>query len=172
MKWNTKDRLALEVVGYYARQEFADKHIIHTQAVANYTRLIAVGEGMDENQSALQEIAAWFHDIGCPESYKKFGNTLPVNQQREGYILTQEWLKDEADLSSKEKEWLADVVATHHQFKSANELGFLPLFEADLIVNLLDGYYSEGQEQHLYDKLMQTKTGKELFEKIFSPLHK
>lgn len=168
MEWNFKDEIAQRVISYYAEQEYADKLIIHTQAVANYTRLIAVGNGLDQQTTDLQEIAAWFHDIGCPVAYKTYGNTLPEYQQKEGKRITEEWLKDAKELTFKEKEWLAEVVGTHHQFHSAEKLHFEALFEADLIVNILEGHFERIQARSLFEKLVTTKAGRKLFSVIFA----
>ncbi|MCD7975690.1 MAG: hypothetical protein LUG51_00505 [Tannerellaceae bacterium] len=167
MEWDCKDKLALRVIAYYAQQEHAERHILHTQAVASYTRLIAAGENLGEQTVNLMEMAAWLHDIGCPVAILKHGNSLPEYQQKEGKIITTEWLRDVHCLTPDEKQWLADVVGTHHQFHAAQELRFEPLFEADLIVNLLEGYYERGKARHLYDKLTVTDAGRKLFTTIF-----
>ncbi|MCD7851082.1 MAG: HD domain-containing protein [Parabacteroides sp.] len=141
MEWDCKDKLALRVIEYYTQQEQAEKQIIHTQAVANYTRLIAVGEKLGEQTVDLMEMAAWMHDIGCPSASLKYGSTLPEYQQKEGRIIAVDWMKNIHCLTPDEKQWLVDVVGSHHQFRAVRELRFEPLFEADLIVNLLEGYY-------------------------------
>ncbi|MDL2277938.1 hypothetical protein LJC57_05025 [Parabacteroides sp. OttesenSCG-928-G07] len=168
MEWNIKDKIAQRVISYYAEQEYADKHILHTQAVANYTRLIAVENGADQYAADLQEIAAWFHDIGCPIAYKTYGNTLPEHQQKAGKQITTEWLSNETGLTETDKEWIAQVVGTHHQFHSAKALHFEPLFEADLIVNILEGHFERERAKSLYEKLVTTKAGRNLFAIIFA----
>ncbi|MCC8093916.1 MAG: hypothetical protein LIP05_00240 [Tannerellaceae bacterium] len=71
-------------------------------------------------------------------------------------------------LTPDEKQWLVDVVGSHHQFRAVRELRFEPLFEADLIVNLLEGYYPKEKTRHLYDTLTVTESGRKLFRTIFS----
>ncbi|MFI3247565.1 MAG: HD domain-containing protein [Rikenellaceae bacterium] len=162
-----KDIVAQLVIEYYSRHpEWMRDDILHTQEVVSYTRLIAIGEGMSEPEVALQEAAAWLHDIGCPRSKELYGNSLPVNQQNIGCVVAAELIKDLDCLTPSEKEWLADVVGTHHQFPNAQRLGYLPLFEADLIVNLLSGYHPREKAEHLYDTFMTTKSGKELFKVV------
>lgn len=159
-----KDTIAQLVIEYYSRHpEWMRNDILHTQEVVSYTRLIAVGEEMTETEVMMQEAAAWLHDIGCPRSKELYGNSLPVNQQNIGCVVTAELIKDLELLTLEQKSWLADVVGTHHQFAQAQTLGFIPLFEADLIVNLLSGYHPREKAQQLYDTLMVTKSGKELF---------
>ncbi|WP_300724804.1 HD domain-containing protein [uncultured Bacteroides sp.] len=162
-----KDRLARKVTDYYIENEPAAEQIVHTQSVAAYTRLIATGEGWDTHQIELVEIAAWLHDIGCPNSRRIYGNSLPIHQQCEGKKMVEEWLKDENALTEEEKRWLADAVGGHHQFRSAVQLRFEPLFEADLIVNLVEGYYPMNKARHLFDTMMTTATGKDLFSRLF-----
>lgn len=157
------DAIAEIVIEYYSKYPQMREDILHTQEVVTFTRLIAVNEGLDEHQTALMEAAAWLHDIGCPEAKIECGNSLPANQQRVGRIVTNDLLINVSGLTAEEKTWLADVVGTHHQHQSAIDLHFEPLFEADLIVNLLSGYYSMDKATHFYDKMMLTESGKRLF---------
>ncbi len=162
-----KDAIAQLVIEYYSRYpEWMRDDILHTQEVVSYTRLIAIGEGMSESDVAMQEAAAWLHDIGCPRSKELYGNSLPVNQQNIGSVVAAELLKDLDGITIDQKSWLADVVGTHHQFTKSQQLGFAPLFEADLIVNLLSGYHPRENAQHLYDTLMITESGKRLFKMV------
>ena len=158
-----KDAIALMIVKYYAQfPELKRDDVLHTQEVVSYTRMIAVGEGLNEREVALLEMAAWLHDIGCPRSKELFGNSLPVNQQNVGREVTTELLAD-IDLPHTDKAWLEEVVGTHHQYPKAVANNFLPLFEADLIVNILSGYHPKEKAQHLYDTMMTTATGREIF---------
>lgn len=160
----TTDNIAEMVVRYYAQfPELKRDDVLHTQEVVSYTRMIAVGEEMTDKKVALLEIAAWLHDIGCPRSKELYGNSLPVNQQNVGREVTLELLEPINELTHNEKQWLADVVGTHHQYPKAVELDFLPLFEADMIVNCLSEYHSKEKHQHLLNTMIKTATGRELF---------
>lgn len=114
----------------------------------------------------MLECAAWLHDIGCPRSNEIYGNSLPVNQQIVGREITLELLNDLNIFSAEQKSWLANVVGTHHQYNKAIEYGFEPMFEADLIVNLLSGYHKRDQAELLFTKLMKTETGKSIFKTL------
>ena len=149
MKTQIKDKIAEMVVRYYAQfPELKRDDVLHTQEVVSYTRMIAVGEEMTDKKMALLEMAAWLHDIGCPRSKELYGNSLPVNQQNVGREVTMELLESMNELTDDEKQWLADVVGTHHQYPKAMEFDFLPLFEADLIVHCLSGYHPKEKHQH------------------------
>ncbi len=166
MEWNYKDTIARRVIDYYTENPPVEEQIVHTQAVANYTRLIASGEGMERHTVCMHEISAWLHDIGCPTARRLHGSAQPVYQMKYGRTLVEEWLKDDTHFSEEEKVWLADVVGSHHVFKKAKELHFEPLFEADLIVNLWEGYYEKNHAAE-YEKMVTTETGKGLFRQFF-----
>ena len=167
MEWNYKDMIVRRVIAYYVDHPPVNEQIVHTQAVASYTRLIAIGEGLDAHQVDLLEMAAWMHDIGCPKAREIYGNSLPPHQEKEGRILVNEWLLDEPELTAEEKVWLADVVGSHHHFAAAQKLHFESLFEADLIVNLWEGYYKLEHANSYYEKMMVTETGRRLFSDFF-----
>ncbi len=166
-KTRLKDRLAWRVTDFYIANPPALEQITHTQAVAAYTRLIATGEGWEGGQIELVEMAAWLHDIGCPAARRLYGDSLPVHQQEEGRKLAEEWLRDEGGLTEEEKGWLADVVGSHHRMDTARKLHFEPLFEADLIVNMAEGYYQLSQAAHFYKKMVTTRTGRSFFKALF-----
>ncbi len=161
------------VIEYYSR--FPDStraDILHTQEVACYTHLIAVGERVPTIEVELLVAAAWLHDIGCPRSKEIYGNSLPENQERVGRNVAAKLLDEVESLSDVEKGWIVDVVGAHHQFSKVEELGFTPLFEADLIVNILSGYYPRSNAKLLYNKMMRSETGKKLFHTLIAPLDK
>lgn len=155
------------VIKYYSKYpSIMREDILHTQEVVSYTRMVAIGEGLSQKEVDMQEIAAWLHDIGCPRSKEIYGNSLPQNQQRVGKDVARELLEDITYLTEDEKEWIMNVVGTHHQFAESQRLSFTPLFEADLIVNILSGYYKKEQAENLYKTLITSKTGKCLFSTV------
>lgn len=163
---NIVDTIALKVIEYYAQYpELMRGDILHTQEVVSYTRLIAAGEELTHEQIEMQECAAWLHDIGCPKSKEIYGNSLPENQERVGRDVAKEIL-ERVYMTQESKEWLVDVVGSHHQAAKAEQLRFQPLFEADLIVNLLSGYHPRDKAPMLYSKLMKSESGRQLFQTL------
>ncbi len=172
----TKDIISLRVCDYYKKHGPAYSQTAHTMAVASLTRQISLMQGHDEHEVDLLEIAAWLHDIGCPTAIDKYGDSRPIHQQTEGEHIVKEWLSSTngyadwsivvSELSEKEKQWLARVVGTHHQQKHAIELHFEPLFEADLIVNIKEGYYGSSQAERLYKTMTLSDAGREMFRRF------
>ncbi|MFI3302815.1 MAG: HD domain-containing protein [Rikenellaceae bacterium] len=162
-----KELIANIVLSYYSRYpERMREDTLHTHEVVIYTYLIATGEKIPEMEIDLLVAAAWLHDIGCPRSTEIYGNSLPENQQSIGRQIASDLLAPLDCLSPLEKQWLVDVVGTHHQFSKAKELGSMPLFEADLIVNVLSGYHAKEKAQLLYDTMMVSQTGRKLFKTL------
>ena len=48
-----------------------------------------------------------------------------------------------------------------------DRLKFAPLFDADCIVNMAEGYYPKENAGTFLEKAMSTKCGKEIFRKLF-----
>ena len=141
--------------------------IAHTQSVHDYTRVLAARSGCAERRIALLELAAILHDIGCPASRAKYGDSKPPHLVEEGARIVAEWLRECPELNDDEKKFIEEAVGSHHQFEAAKRLGFEPLFEADLAVNLLEGYYPRERAGELCEKLVTTAAGRELFHLLF-----
>lgn len=162
---NRVDRMLERVVGYYASCDASQ--IAHTLCVHQYTRLLALGEGYDPHRIELLETAALLHDIGCTDAKRKYGNSLPVNQQREGARIAAEWLVHDPSLAPADAQWIVGVVGSHHNALKAAELGFETLFEADLIVNLFEGYYPVEKAPVYYRNMVRTVSGRMWFVRLF-----
>lgn len=161
---NLVTQLHKEVIEYFASTDMSQ--IGHTEAVHNFAQLIATLERCDEKQQAMIEMAALLHDIGCPNAKAKYGNTNPPNQEKEGKPKAQEVLA-KYKMAEADKELLAEVVGMHHHLKEVQKLGFGILAEADMIVNLIEGYYHLDQAAVFYENYMQTKSGRDLYRNMF-----
>ena len=161
------ERAMSRMIDYYAASD--PTQIAHTLCVHEYTRLLARREGYDEHKVGLLEIAAIMHDIGCPSAKWKYGNSQPAHQQQEGMCIAAEWFaSDPSWLDTQEAQWIVDVVGAHHNAVKAETLGFEVLYEADLIVNLFEGYYPVDYANVYYHKMVRTESGKQLFRQLFA----
>lgn len=157
-------RLHKEVISYFAQTDLTQ--IEHTETVHNFAQLIARLEKCDEHKQDLIEMSALLHDIGCPNSKLKYGNTNAPNQEKEGKPMAEAMLAS-YPIPETDKALIAQVVGSHHHLNVLKTLGFEILAEADLIVNLLEGYYSIEQAQHLYEHFVNTESAKELYRHMF-----
>jgi len=157
-------RLHKEVIEYFASTDLSQ--IGHTEAVHNFAQLLATLEKCDEHKQCMIEMSALLHDIGCPNAKLKYGNTNAPNQEKEGKPKAEEILAT-YPMPDTDKQLLAEVVGLHHHHNNLKEMGFEILAEADLIVNLLEGYYKLEQAQYLFEHLVTTRSGKDLFRNMF-----
>ena len=153
-----------DILEYYARIDMSQ--IDHTLKVAYLTRRITEKEGYSKQAADILETSALLHDIGCPNSKLKYGNTLPANQEKEGMIVAKEILSDEkySDIDEEIKARIINIVGAHHQKNKAIELKFLPLFEADAIINMTEGYFKNSD---IARRLLTSHTSLELFDKLY-----
>ncbi|MCQ2191886.1 MAG: HD domain-containing protein [Paludibacteraceae bacterium] len=163
----TVEKIKQRMMAFYGENPPVDEQVRHTLDVTDYTVRLAKLMGLDQRQTDLLTIAALLHDVGCPKARELYGKALPPYQEKFGREIAEAWLTDYAELSADERTWLANVVGYHHHPRQATEMGFRPLFEADTIVNMYEGYYKQGQEQHVYDTLLETDEGKSLFAEMF-----
>ena len=163
----TTTELALwqKVVALYAAED--PLQIAHTQAVVDYTGRIAELEGLSERRIFLLKTAALLHDIGCPAARAAYGDSKPPHQEKEGERIVRELLPEFPEFSADEADYLAKVVGSHHHIGPMKELHAEPLFEADLIVNLLEGYYERSRAAFYRDKMISTASGRRVFNTVF-----
>ena len=157
--------LWLEVIGIYAAED--PLQIAHTQAVIDYTERIAELEGLAARRIFLLKTAALLHDVGCPAAQAAHGKSLPPYQEAEGERIVRELLPKYPEFTAAEADYLARVVGSHHRIGPAKELHFEPLFEADLIVNLLEGYYERAKAGFYREKMVTTAAGRKVFDLVF-----
>lgn len=157
--------LWLEAIGIYAAED--PLQIAHTQAVIDYTERIAELEGLPERRIFLLKTAALLHDVGCPAARAAHGKSLPPYQEAEGERIVRALLPEYPEFTAEEADFLARVVGSHHRVGPAKELHFEPLFEADLIVNLLEGYYERDKAAFYRDKMVTTASGRRVFNLVF-----
>jgi len=157
-------QLHKEVIEYFASTD--PSQISHTEAVHNFSQLLSQLENYDEHRLCLVEMSALLHDIGCPNAQLKYGNTKAPNQEKEGELLASEMLT-EYPMEDKDKQLISEVVGLHHHHKSLQEMGFDVLVEADLIVNMLEGYYKPEQAKTLFENMVTTESGKSLYRNMF-----
>ncbi|MFA7115861.1 MAG: exonuclease domain-containing protein [Bacteroidales bacterium] len=159
-----KDLVLKDIIQYYAKKDISQ--LDHTIKVAYFTRAIAEKEKYTDKEIETLEIAALLHDIGCPNSQEKYSNTLPDNQEKEGMIVAQQILTNDyySKVPNKIKADIIYMVGHHHQKPKAIEFKFMPLFEADAIVNMTEGYF---KSTAIARKLIDSKTGLEIFDNMF-----
>jgi HD superfamily phosphohydrolase YqeK len=152
-----KDRVAIEMKRYF-KTDF--RRIGHATRVARYAERIGKKEA---GNMAVILCAAYLHDIGIPESERKYQSDAPKYQEQEGPPIARGIL---VKLGAKERliEEVCDMIGHHHHPGPEESLNFKVLYDADLIANLEEQHKEKPMDPERVQKVIQdsllTESGK------------
>lgn len=141
--------------------------INHLMKVYTFARTISECESVSKDTQKIIEIAAIVHDIACPLCREKYGNTNGKYQEKEGMVLTREFLKD-TDLSTDEIDRIVYLVGHHHTLEDIDGIDYQILIEADYLVNADESHYSKNNILNMMEKYFKTSTGISLLKSIYN----
>ena len=162
MEMNEKD-LAVEqalvkMIAYYGN-DLRRTH--HALKVHNFARTIGRLEGLSEQDLLTLELAAVMHDIGIPESERKYNSSAARYQEQEGPPVARELFKDLA-IEPAIVERVCFMVGHHHTYDKVDKTDFQILFEADYLVNMYEGKASKERIISTQKRIFKTKAGNEI----------
>jgi putative nucleotidyltransferase with HDIG domain len=152
-----KDRVALEMKRYFGH-DF--KRIGHAANVARYAEKIVKEE---QGNPAVVLCAAYLHDIGMREAERKHNSSAAKYHEQEGPIIAREIL---TKLGAKAEiiDEVCDIISHHHHATEEEATNFKVVYDADLIVNIEEGYKDMEIEKNkvagIINKAFLTETGK------------
>jgi HD superfamily phosphodiesterase len=91
-------------------------------------------------------LASIFHDIGIPQSRIKYNSSAPKYQEIEGPPVARK-LMTEIGIRPDVLERVCFIVGNHHTYKKIDGIDFQILFEADMVVNLQEGWGGLDREE-------------------------
>jgi hypothetical protein len=151
------DKLIAEMKGVFGEDE---KRINHALMVLKYAEEIRTAEGGDP---LVVKAAAILHDIGIHEAQKKHGSSAGKYQEEEGPGIAKDiLLKHEVDAG--EIEHVCRIIANHHSAKDIDTTEFRIIWDADLLVNMLENTGTEDKEQttEIIDSKFKTNQGRKM----------
>lgn len=140
--------------------------INHFLKVYGFAKTIGECEGLDGETQTILEAAALVHDIACPLCREKYGNTNGKYQEKEGMLLTAEFLEG-TGLSAEMTDRIVYLVGHHHTLTEIDGMDYQILIEADYLVNADESGYSRENIQNMRDKVFRTATGIALLKSIY-----
>ena len=140
--------------------------IDHLLRVWSYAKTIGELEGLDHDTQFVLEAAAIVHDIACPLCREKYGSTNGKYQEREGAPMVRAFFSD-SDLSAKQIDRIAWLVAHHHTFNDIEGIDYQILVEADYIANASENGYSREKIDFFVTKFAKTDSALRLIASIF-----
>lgn len=143
------------------------RRIQHYVKVLQYATLIAEGEALPADKEEVLQVAAVLHDIGIPNSEKKYGCADGRYQQIEGVPVARELL---GKLGTDETliERVCHMIGLHHSYsKIGNDILLRMLVEADMLVNAYEEGVPKESLAHFATNIVRTATGRALFSVIY-----
>lgn len=154
------------------------KRIQHFTKVLQFSDLIAYGENLSGRERDILLCAAVLHDIGIPESERKYGDCTGRHQEEEGPPVARSIL---AGLGADETltETVCRIISLHHSYDRVGDDRLLRiLIEADLLVNSYEDYSgvcgtdnraaAHAEIAAAANACVRTATGKRLFASLYN----
>jgi hypothetical protein len=145
---------------YFGNERFID----HTLKVLDQAEKIAEGERVrDEFTKSVVTLSSIYHDIGIPESMKKYSSMDAPYQEKEGPPVARE-LMGKIGVRRDILERVCFIVGAHHTKDKVDGIDFQALWEADFIVNIEEKNLVFAKEEipAAVEENVATATGKKL----------
>ncbi|NLN65529.1 MAG: HD domain-containing protein [Clostridiaceae bacterium] len=142
------------------------KRIQHAIKVHSFVRNIALLSNLKRDKLTVLEITALLHDIGIPESERKYNSTAGHYQEMEGPPVARKLLKD-IPLEQDDLDRICYMIGHHHSYHLIDGVDFQILIEADFLVNLHEHAIDEEGIIKIREKYFNTKVGKELLDSMY-----
>jgi len=158
------EQVIMKMIAYYGDDL---KRTHHALKVHNFARTIAKLEGLSRHEQLTLEIAAVLHDIGIPESERKYNSSAARYQEKEGPPIARELLKD-LSLDKNMVERVCFMIGHHHTYEKVDNTDFQILFEADFLVNMYEGKAGRDRIIERQKKMFKTKSGNAILDSMMN----
>jgi putative nucleotidyltransferase with HDIG domain len=154
-----KELMLNEMMAYFGDDE---KRISHAIEVTKYAEEILNGENGDKDVVITASI---LHDIGIPESERKYGSNAGHYQEIEGPPIARDIMK-KYDLNQAFIDEVCEIIGSHHSPSRIDTINFKIVYDADCLVNFGDRLKQKDDTDKLINKVFLTKTGKDIARKV------
>jgi len=155
------------VIAAMIRYDAGDpKRIHHFLKVHAFARQIGLSEQLDSSSLFTLETAAVVHDIGIKKAEELYGSSAGPYQEELGPALAEElltslsWPREVIDR-------VCYLVAHHHTYTDVDGLDYRILLEADALVNLYENASPPEVQQHFYQTVFETESGRQLCRALY-----
>lgn len=167
-EWNYYDFSIINEITKNMMEFFKDDvhQINHALKVYGFAKTIGKLENIPENKQFALEIAAVLHDVGIPESIKKYGSGQGKYQEIEGPPIARNILTN-YNLPKEITERVCHLIGNHHSYINIDDIDFQILIEADFFVNIYENNFSKDQVLSIKDKYFKTSAGRKLIDSMY-----
>jgi len=143
--------------------------IHHLLKVHSFSRLIGLGENLDEKTQYILEIASIVHDIGIHKAEEVYGCSRGPYQEELGPAEADALLTP-LNIPRNVIERVMYLVGHHHTYTAIDGLDYQILVEADFLVNIYEDNVTPEAGKNAYQHIFRTETGKQLFKELYPAL--
>jgi HD superfamily phosphodiesterase len=150
---------------YFGKDE---KRINHALSVLLYSETILKEESItDDFIKQVVTYTAIFHDIGIPEAERKYNSSVAIYQEQEGPIVARIIL-NELGVRQDILERTCYIIGHHHTQKAIDDRAFQVIWEADFIVNVIEGWIrvDRNKKEEIISKNFKSSSGRKIIEEI------
>jgi len=154
---SVKELLVREMENYFGADS---RRIAHAHRVTGYAEQLIAPEG-GTNDVVIG--AAVLHDIGIPESERKYGSASGRYQEIEGPPIARDILI-RLDFKPEQTDEICRIIAHHHSPGKIATQNFKILYDADWLVNLRDEFDIKDREKlaNIIERVFLTESGRAL----------
>ena len=114
--------------------------IQHFVKVHDFARMIAIAEGMNQEDLFVLEAAAILHDVGIHVSEARYGNCDGKHQEELGPDEARKVLSEVDGFTAAQIERICWLIAHHHTYQDVTSPDHRILLEADFLVNSFEDH--------------------------------
>lgn len=152
-----------EMIAFYAKDPARIQHFLK---VYEFSRMIGLAEGLDEDQQLTLELAALVHDIGIRPSEAIYGDCKGPHQEELGPAEAQKLLEP-LGVEPQRIERIRYLVGHHHTYKDIQGMDYQILVEADFLVNLYEEGVKTEAARAARRNIFRTGTGTWILDTMF-----
>jgi len=154
---NLKDILIADMKSYFGKDE---KRIAHALKVTEFAEEILKEEDCNRD---IVIAAAILHDIGIPESERKYGSNAGHYQEMEGPPIARGILSRH-ELKESFIDEVCEIIGNHHSPGKINTNNFKIVYDADCLVNMGNAFKRKTKDElvNIVEKVFLTETGKKI----------
>ena len=151
-----------DMIGYFG----ADARMVqNTVKVHSFAKSIGERSHIEDRQLEILEIAAILHDIGVPESFRKYNSG---DRHEEEVPPVARKILESFDLDGDVVERVCYLVGHHHQYDKIDDVVFQILVEADYLVNIFEGNVPHEAVSDIKAGRFKTEIGTSYLESMYS----
>ncbi len=159
------DKLIAEIRRYFGNDKSRIEHAIKVLSYANKINNIENGDQL------VVKAAAVLHDIGIPESERKYNSTAYKYQEIEGPPVAEKIMKD-LNIADEIIDHVCRIIANHHSGKNIDTKEFRVIWDADKLANFKRGETAPAKSKEelndYIDNTFKTAAGKRIAVKEFT----